>query len=238
MPFKLLETRGLMAFYGDFQALFGIDFQIEPGETIAVIGSNGAGKSTFLKSLVGLVRTKAETVSFDGQAIWGKPAYRIIAQGMSLVPEGRRLFPSLTVEENLSIGAYSRRKGPWNLDAVYTVFPVLKEKRILPGTALSGGQQQMVALGRALMANPKLLLCDEINLGLAPIVISEIYEQLERITANETTLIFMEQDVKQAMAGPDRVYCFRGGRVPLVLCPSHPRPPAITTPYPPPLPPL
>jgi branched-chain amino acid transport system ATP-binding protein len=220
MPFKLLETRGLIAFYGDFQALFGIDFQIEPGETIAVIGSNGAGKSTFLKSLVGLVRTKAEMVSFDGQAIWGKPAYRIIAQGISLVPEGRRLFPSLTVEENLSIGAYSRRKGPWNLDAVYTVFPVLKETRTLPGTALSGGQQQMAALGRALMANPKLLLCDEISLGLAPIVIREIYGQLERITANETTVILVEQDVKQAMAVADRVYCFREGRVVLEGRPS------------------
>jgi branched-chain amino acid transport system ATP-binding protein len=220
MPFELLETRGLTAFYGDFQALFGIDFQIEPGETIAVIGSNGAGKSTFLKSLVGLVRTKAETVSFDGQAIWGKPPYRIIAQGISLVPEGRRLFPSLTVEENLSMGAYSRRKGPWNLDAVYTVFPVLKEKRDMPGTALSGGQQQMAALGRALMANPKLLLCDEISLGLAPIVIREIYEQLERITANETTVILVEQDVKQAMAVADRVYCFREGRVVLVGRPS------------------
>src|SRR5258708_35520168 len=155
MPFKLLETRGLMAFYGDFQALFGIDFQIEPGETIAVIGSNGAGKSPFLKGLVGLVRKKAETVSFDGQAIWGKPGYRIIAQGMSLVPEGRRLFPSLTVEENLSIGAYSRRKGPWNLDAVYTVFPVLKAKRILPGPALSGRPPQIFPLTRAPLPNPQ-----------------------------------------------------------------------------------
>jgi branched-chain amino acid transport system ATP-binding protein len=215
MPAKLLETRGLVAFYGDFQALFGIDFQIEPGETVAVIGSNGAGKSTFLKSLVGLVRTKAETICFEGRVICGSPAYRIVVQGISLVPEGRRLFPSLTVEENLSIGAYSGRKGPWNLDAVYTVFPVLKEKRASPATALSGGQQQMAALGRALMANPKLLLCDEISLGLAPIIIREIYQQLEQITANQTTVILVEQDVKQAMAVADRVYCFREGQVAL-----------------------
>ena len=179
MPAELLETRGLVAFYGDFQALFGIDFQIDPGETVAVIGSNGAGTYTFLKSLVGLVRTKAETICFDGRVIRGKPAYRIAAQGISLVPEGRRLFPSLTVEENLSIGAYSRRKGPWNLDAIYTVFPVLKDKRASPAIALSGGQQQMVAIGRALMANPQLLLCDEISFALAPVIIKEIYAQLD-----------------------------------------------------------
>lgn len=220
MPPKLLETRGLVAFYGDFQALFGIDFQIEPGETVAVIGSNGAGKSTFFKSLVGLVRTKADTVCFDGREICGKPAYRIVGQGISLVPEGRCLFPSLTVEENLSIGAYSRRSGPWDLEAVYRVFPVLKEKRASPATELSGGQQQMAAIGRALMANPKLLLCDEISLGLAPIVIREIYQRLERITTNETTVILVEQDVRQAMAVADRVYCLREGQVVLHGRPS------------------
>lgn len=209
----LLETRGLAAFYGDFQALFDIDFRIEPNETVAIIGSNGAGKSTLLKSIIGLVRAKAEAIYFDGKAIGGNPAYRIVAQGISMVPEGRRLFPSLSVEENLSIGAYSKRQGPWNLEAVYAVFPMLKEKRNVAATALSGGQQQMVAIGRALMANPRLLLCDEISLGLAPVIIKELYAQLGRITANGTTLIVVEQDIKQAMAVSDRVYCVREGRV-------------------------
>jgi len=209
----LLEARGLTAFYGDFQALFDIDFRIKRNETVAIIGSNGAGKSTLLKSIIGLVRAKAEAIYFDGKAIGGNPAYRIIAQGISMVPEGRRLFPSLSVEENLSIGAYSKRQGPWNLEAVYAVFPMLKEKHNVAATALSGGQQQMVAIGRALMANPRLLLCDEISLGLAPVIIKEIYAQLERITANGTTLIVVEQDIKQAMAVSDRVYCVREGRV-------------------------
>ena len=209
----LLETRGLSAFYGDFQALFDIDFRIKRNETVAIIGSNGAGKSTLLKSIIGLVRAKAEAIYFDGKAIGGNPAYRIVAQGISMVPEGRRLFPSLSVEENLSIGAYSKRQGPWNLEAIYAVFPMLKEKRNVAATALSGGQQQMVAIGRALMANPQLLLCDEISLGLAPVIIKEIYAQLERITANGTTLIVVEQDIEQAMAVSDRVYCVREGRV-------------------------
>jgi len=209
----LLETRGLSAFYGDFQALFDIDFRIKRNETVAIIGSNGAGKSTLLKSIIGLVRAKAEAIYFNGKAIGGNPAYRIVAQGISMVPEGRRLFPSLSVEENLSIGAYSKRQGPWNLEAIYAVFPMLKEKRNVAATALSGGQQQMVAIGRTLMANPQLLLCDEISLGLAPVIIKEIYAQLERITANGTTLIVVEQDIEQAMAVSDRVYCVREGRV-------------------------
>jgi branched-chain amino acid transport system ATP-binding protein len=209
----LLETRGLTAFYGDSQALFGIDFRIERNETVAIIGSNGAGKSTLLKSIIGLVRAKAEAIYFDGKDIGGNPVYRIVAQGISLVPEGRCLFPSLSVEENLSIGGYSKRPGPWNLEAVYAAFPMLKEKRKVAATALSGGQQQMVAIGRALMANPQLLLCDEISLGLAPVIIKELYAHLERITANGTTLIVVDQDINQAMAVSDRVYCVREGRV-------------------------
>lgn len=221
MQSNLLETRRLVAFYGDFQALFGIDFRIERGETVAMIGSNGAGKSTFLKSVIGLVRAEAEAIYFDGEAIGGDSAYRIVSRGVSMVPEGRRLFPSLSVEENLSIGAYSKRKGPWNLEAVYTIFPMLKERRHAAAMALSGGQQQMAAIGRALMANPKLLLCDEISLGLAPVIIQEIYAQLERISANRTSLIVVEQDIKQALAIADRVYCLREGRVALEGRPSE-----------------
>jgi branched-chain amino acid transport system ATP-binding protein len=216
----LLETRGLTAFYGDSQALFGIDFRIQRNETVAIIGSNGAGKSTLLKSIIGLVRTKAEAIYFNGKPIGGNPVFRIVEQGISLVPEGRRLFSSLSVEENLSIGAYSKRQGPWNLEAVYTAFPMLKEKRKVAATALSGGQQQMVAIGRALMANPQLLLCDEISLGLAPVIIKQIYAHLERITASGTTLIVVEQDINQAMAVSDRIYCVREGRVVLEGRPS------------------
>jgi branched-chain amino acid transport system ATP-binding protein len=215
MPSNLLETYGLAAFYGDFQALFGIDFHIGTDETIAIIGSNGAGKSTFLKSIAGLIRAKADAIFFAGKSIGGMPAYRIVAQGISMVPEGRRLFPSLTVEENLLVGAYLKRQGPWSLDTVYEIFPVLKEKRRASAMALSGGQQQMASICRALMANPKLLLCDEISLGLAPIVIKEIYEQLKRVTVSGTTLIVVEQDIKQAMAVADRVYCLREGRIAL-----------------------
>jgi branched-chain amino acid transport system ATP-binding protein len=218
---NLLETRCLAAFYGDFQALFGIDFRVERNETVAIIGSNGAGKSTLLRSVTGLIRTKAESVYFDGKPIGGTSAYRIVARGVSMVPEGRRLFSSLSVQENLLIGAHSKRQGPWHLEAVYEIFPMLKEKRNMPPTALSGGQQQMVAIGRALMANPKLLLCDEISLGLAPIIVKEIYGQLERIAANGTTLVVVEQDIKQAMAVADRVYCLREGRVALEGPPSE-----------------
>src|SRR5260370_21127729 len=209
----LLETRAVTASYGDLEALFDIDVRLEGNETVAIIGSNGAGKSTLWKGIAGLVRDKAEAISFDGQAIGGNPHYRIVGQGISMVAEGRRLFPSLSVEENLSIGAYSKRQGPWNLEAVYAVFPMLKEKRSVPATALSGGQQQMVAIGRALMANPRLLLCDEISLGLAPVIIKEIYAQLERISENGATLVIVEHDIKRAMAVSDRVYCIREGRV-------------------------
>ena len=161
----LLKTTKLEARYGDFQALFGIDFEIHPGEIVAMIGANGAGKSTFLKTVCGLLKAESDAVVFDGEPIGGLPPGNIVRQGIAMVPEGRRLFPSLSVEENLLMGAYAKRPGPWNLDAVYTLFPLLKERRRNPGTALSGGQQQMVAIGRALMSNPKLLICDEISLG-------------------------------------------------------------------------
>jgi branched-chain amino acid transport system ATP-binding protein len=220
VPSNLLETRGLAAFYGDFQALFGIDFRIEPDETVAIIGSNGAGKSTFLKSIAGLVRAESEAIYFNGKRIGGDPAYRIVAQGIAMVSEGRRLFPSLSVEENLAIGAYSKRSGPWSLEKIYMIFPILKEKRKVAATALSGGQQQMVAIGRALMANPHLLLCDEISLGLAPLTVKELYVQLGHISANGTTLIIVEQDIRQAMAVSDRVYCLREGRIALEGRPS------------------
>ena len=211
----LLKTSKLEAFYGDFQALFGIDFEIHPGEIVAMIGANGAGKSTFLKTLCGLLKADRDAVEFDGTPIGGLPPGSIVRQGISMVPEGRRLFPSLSVEENLLMGAYTKRPGPWNLDAIYKLFPLLKDKRRNPGTALSGGQQQIVAIGRALMSNPKLLICDEISLGLAPIVVKEIYDALPNICAGGLTAIIVEQDVGVAQRVSSRLYCLQEGRVTL-----------------------
>jgi branched-chain amino acid transport system ATP-binding protein len=212
---SLLETRGLSAFYGDFQALFGIDVAIEPGETVAIIGANGAGKSTFLKSVVGLIAGAEGAVLFEGRPISGRPAHAIVASGISLVPEGRRLFPSLSVEENLRMGAYAGRAGAWSLARIYELFPVLAEKRHAPALSLSGGQQQMAAIGRALMSNPRLLLCDELSLGLAPAVIKDIYARLAEVVAEGATLVIVEQDINQALAAADRFYCFQEGRVSL-----------------------
>jgi branched-chain amino acid transport system ATP-binding protein len=211
----LLRTEGLTAFYGDAQALFGIDFTLAAGEVVAVIGANGAGKSTFLKCLTGLVRSPSAQVWFDGRAIGGLPPGQIVRQGLAMVPEGRRLFPSLSVEENLKMGAVAGRAGPWTLERLYRLFPILHEKRRQPGTALSGGQQQMVAIGRALMSNPRVLLCDELSLGLAPIVIREIYDALPEITGEGMSLVVVEQDVGTAQRVSRRVVCFQEGRVSL-----------------------
>jgi branched-chain amino acid transport system ATP-binding protein len=211
----LLATSKLTAFYGDFQALFGVDFEVGAGEIVAIIGANGAGKSTFLKTITGLLPAPPDAVKFDGEPIGGVAPGKIVARGIAMVPEGRRLFPSLTVEENLLIGAYSKRPGGWGVDAAYHLFPILREKREASATSLSGGQQQMVAISRALMANPKLLICDEISLGLAPIVVKDIYEALPKITAGGLTVIVVEQDVGLAQRVSNRLYCFQEGRVSL-----------------------
>ncbi len=212
---SLLKVTGLKAFYGDFQALFGIDLEIAEGEAVAIIGSNGAGKSTFLRAVTGLLAAPPEAIIFDGEPIGGIPAYDIVGKGLAMVPEGRRLFPSLSVEENLLLGGYTGRAGPWKLERVYDLFPVLGDRRNSPGTALSGGEQQMAAIGRALMSNPRLLLCDEISLGLAPVVIRSIYDALPGIMAEGTSILVVEQDIGQAMKVADRLYCFQEGRVSL-----------------------
>ena len=211
----MLSTHNLTAFYGDFQALFGIDLEVNAGEIVAIIGANGAGKSTLLKAITGLVPTRGEAVRFMGAAIGGHPAHKILSLGVAMVPEGRRLFPSLTVEENLQLGAYRKRAGPWTLERVYELFPALREKRRVPSTALSGGQQQMAAIGRALMANPKLLICDEMSLGLAPIVIKSVYDVLPAVVAQGISLLIVEQDVGLAMRVSQRLYCLQEGRVAL-----------------------
>lgn len=211
----VLQTHQLKAFYGDAQAIFGIDFELHAGELVAIIGANGAGKSTFLKCLTGLVKAVGPSITWKGQAIGGMAPGHIVRQGLAMVPEGRRLFPSLSVEENLLMGASAQRKGPWSLQRLYQMFPILEEKRHAPGTSLSGGQQQMVALGRALMSNPEVLLCDELSLGLAPIVIREIYNAMPLITAEGMTVVIVEQDVSMARRVSQRLYCFQEGLVSL-----------------------
>ncbi len=211
----LLQTHKLSAFYGDFQALFDIDVTVDEGETVAVIGANGAGKTTFLRAVAGALKTAPEMVVFDGDPIGDKTPHEIVRLGIAMVPEGRKLFPSLSVEENLLLGGHCRRAGPWNLDRVYELFPRLHELRRLPAPALSGGQQQMAAIGRALMSNPRLLLCDELSLGLAPVVIRDIYECLGAITAEGTTVVLVEQDINRALDASARFYCFQEGRLAL-----------------------
>jgi branched-chain amino acid transport system ATP-binding protein len=216
----LLDIAGLTANYGDFQALFGVDLTLNAGETVAIIGANGAGKTTLMRAITGIVRARGK-MELDGKSIAALPAPEVLMTGIAMVPEGRKLFPSLTVEENLLIGAHARKvAGPWNLNAIYDLFPILKERRNSPGTALSGGQQQMVAIGRALMSNPRVLLCDEISLGLAPVIIRDIYAAVPKIKASGASMIVVEQDIGQALKIADRVYCMMEGRVTLTGTPA------------------
>jgi branched-chain amino acid transport system ATP-binding protein len=241
----LLETRGLTAHYGDFQALFGVDIRLDEGETVAIIGANGAGKTTLMRAITGVLRGAPDQILHKGTGIGHLMPDTIMKRGIVMVPEGRKLFPSLTVEENLLIGGQHKSgrdlgdridsflsrftgapdpmelaaghdgSGIWTLETIYDLFPVLKERRHNPGTALSGGQQQMVAIGRALMSNPEVLLCDEISLGLAPVVIRDIYAALPRIREGGTSVVVVEQDIGQALKVADRVYCMMEGRVTL-----------------------
>jgi branched-chain amino acid transport system ATP-binding protein len=209
----LLEIDSLTAFYGDFQALYGVSMSVDAGQAVAVIGANGAGKSTLLKAVVGMHPVGRGVIRFDGEPIDGMRPSKIVARGITMVPEGRRLFPSLTVEENLNIGAQLGRHGPWSLTRIFGLFPMLAERRSEKSTSLSGGQQQMVAIGRALMSNPRLLLCDEISLGLAPIVVRDIFQRLPMIIAEGTSVVVVEQDVMQALGASNYVYCLQEGRV-------------------------
>lgn len=209
---SLLSVSGLDVRYGDFQAIYTLDVQVEAGQTLAVIGANGAGKSTFLKAIAGQVPVAAGAIEFDGTDITHMPAHRRVRLGIALTPEGRRIFPSLTVEENLLVGAHVKRPGPWTLASVYEAFPLVADRRDRLGVHLSGGEQQAAAIGRALMSNPALLLLDEVSLGLAPVVVEQIYAALPTITGAGTTVLVVEQDVNQAMRVADRVQCLLEGR--------------------------
>jgi len=211
----LLQVERVASFYGDFQALFDVSVQVAEQETVAIIGANGAGKSTLLKTVVGLMARTSGTVAFDGRPLDGMPTHRRLGLGIAMVPEGRRIFPSLTVEENLQVGAHRAQPGPWGVDRVLELFPTLADKRGRPGTRLSGGEQQMLAIGRALMANPRLLLLDEVSLGLAPVVVRRIYEIMPEIVGNGATVVLVEQDIGQALRAADRAYCLLEGRVAL-----------------------
>jgi len=209
----LLSVHGLNAFYGDFQALFDLTLDVREREVVAIIGANGAGKSTLLKTIAGLMTAPPEVIELENRPIGGRPPYEIVARGIALVPEGRRLFPSLTVEENLAIGGQVNRPGRWNLARVYELFPDLFARRNHLSTTLSGGQQQMVAIGRALMSNPHIILCDELSLGLAPIIVRDIYAHLAKIIGEGTSAIIVEQDIQQSLKIADRVYCMLEGRI-------------------------
>lgn len=215
MADPFLNVNDLTAYYGDFQALFGITLHVNAGEVVAVIGANGAGKSTLMRSITGLLSNGPDMVCWKGRNIGHLRADQIAKLGIAMVPEGRQLFPSLSVEENLIIGGQAGRQGPWNLEKIFRLFPILEERRKVPSTALSGGQQQMVAIGRALMSNPDILLFDEISLGLAPIIVKQIYEILPSIIGGGTSAIIVEQDIAKALSVSDRIYCLQEGRIAL-----------------------
>jgi branched-chain amino acid transport system ATP-binding protein len=209
----LLEVTSLDAFYGDLQALHHVSINVDDGESVALVGANGAGKTTFLKCVSGLIAQKRGVIAFAGIDIAHAPAEAITRLGIALTPEGRMLFPSLNVEENLQMGGLNRRHGHWNLQRVYQLFPLLAQRRLQMPNTLSGGEQGLVAIGRALMANPRLLLCDEISLGLAPVAVDLIYASFAAIRSEGTAIVLVEQDVKRASSASDRVYCLLEGQV-------------------------
>ena len=207
----LLRVEELDCRYGLLQAVRGVTFEVAQGETVALIGANGAGKTTLLRAIAGAHRPHGGRIVLDGSDITSKPAWRRVSTGIALVPEGRRLFPSLTVEENLRVAA--ARSGRWNVQSVLEVFPMLKARLHMPAATLSGGEQQAVAIGRALMSNPRLLLLDEVSLGLAPVVVDAVYRSLAGVIKEGTTVLLVEQDLTRALKVADRVICVLEGRI-------------------------
>ena len=226
-----LEVEQLDARHGDLQALFGVSMAVEAGSTVAVIGANGAGKSTLLQAIAGAVPVAGGDVRFEGLSLRGVPVHHRVQRGISLVPEGRRIFPSLTVGENLEVGRYRRRRGPWTLAKVVETFPLLGALRTRSAARLSGGEQQALAIGRALMNNPTLLLLDEVSLGLAPVVVKQLYRALPTIRAEGTTIVLVEQDINQALATANHIYCLLEGRVSLDGPPASLERDAVTAAY-------
>jgi branched-chain amino acid transport system ATP-binding protein len=214
----MLKVSHLAVDHGQLRAVWDVSFTVGEGERVALLGANGAGKSTTLGAVLGLYRPAGGTILYRGQNVGGRDTADNVEDGIALVPEGRRLFPEMTVRENLEMGAYVRSKRGAAADSIercYALFPVLAEKARQPAGQLSGGQQQMVAIGRALMSNPTLLLCDEISLGLAPIVIRDIYARIPAIVAEGLSLVIVEQDIAQALRAANHVYCLQEGRVAL-----------------------
>lgn len=201
--------------HGDLLALDNVSLSVVEGETLAVIGANGAGKSTLLGALAGALPLTSGDIRLDGRSISRSPVHRRVADGIALTPEGRRIFPTLTVEENLLVGGHRRRPGPWDLASVCALFPLVAERLDRLGGNLSGGEQQATAIGRSLMANPRLLLLDEASLGLAPVAVQQIYDAIPQITARGTTVLVVEQDLTLALRVADRVHCLLEGRTAL-----------------------
>ncbi|WP_258360997.1 ABC transporter ATP-binding protein [Moorella sulfitireducens (nom. illeg.)] len=212
----MLQVDNVDIYYGDFQAIRNVSFQVPERSIISIIGSNGAGKSTLLKAIAGLLKPYSGKIIFKGKDITGLMANKIVAEGISLVPEGRRIFPRMTVYENLIIGSYTpkaRRKNKELLNKVFELFPVLKEKSQQIASNLSGGQQQMLAIGRALMSDPELIIFDEISLGLAPLIVKEIYQKISEINREGTTVVLVEQDVRRSLKASEFSYVMRGGEI-------------------------
>jgi len=210
---SLLSVEQLDVRHGLLQAVREVSFEVNEGETLALVGANGAGKTTLLRAVAGAHRPTAGRILFDGADVTAAPAHRRVRLGISLVPEGRRLFGDLTVAENLLVSGSGARSGEWSLAAVYDLFPPLKELSRRRARVLSGGEQQMCAIGRALMANPRVLLLDEVSLGLAPVVVQAVYETIVSIAGRGTTVVLVEQDVARALATATQVICMLEGRL-------------------------
>jgi branched-chain amino acid transport system ATP-binding protein len=216
----LLEVHDLTVHHGQLRAITEVSLSVRAGEVYAIIGANGAGKSTLLRTIAGLHRPTSGRILLDGADVTRLRPEKRATSGISMVPEGRRLFPSLTLEENLKVGSAYARRGPWNIPAVMELFPFMRERRGQRTAQMSGGEQQQVAIGRALVANPRVLLLDEVSLGLAPVIVQRIYEVLPRILASGVTVLLVEQDVSQARRVASHVQCLLEGRTTLEGEPS------------------